>query len=798
MRKLGFDKDWLFYKKGEMQKQEVNLPHDAMIYEQRRKENSSGLGYFSGGFYIYEKDFILPKEYVGKRLLLEFEGSYRHTRVFVNQKEMKYWASGYTQFFVDVSEAFAEGSNHICVEVDNSEQPNSRWYSGSGLYRHVNLWVGNINSIHPEGVKIKTLSYEPAIVEVLVDAPDETIVKTEVCYQGKIVAKGNGRKQNIKIENPNLWSDENPNLYDLRVFLLDSKENLLDEVTETFGIRKLEWDAKSGLKVNGKQVLLRGGCIHHDNGVIGACAFDDAEERKVRIMKEVGFNAIRSAHNPCSKALLNACDKYGLYVMDEAFDSWYIPKNSKDYSMDFENWYQQDLTAMVNKDYNHPSVIMYSIGNEVIETAQKKGVGYAENMVQLIKKLDSSRPITCGISITQNMDEFEGKNASKEQYMGGIEKKEEQTQASEDTKLTKEMLMGVNAYMYQLGVDNEKKANTQEAEDALNSICSILDISGYNYGEEKTEYDNLYNPKRVVVHSETHHIQLFEHWELIKKNPHIVGDFMWVGWDHLGEAGIGALGYPSRGGIGFDKPYPYITSGCGIIDITGYPLPKSKWVQMIWEKRTKPSIAVEPVEHGDEPYMMTYWNDSEGVASWSFPGLEKNTTKVTVYTVADKVELYLNQQLIGESKVDKLKASFTLAYEPGILKAVCYDKTKTVIDECELISADNDYDLWVSIDKNVLSADGQSLSYLDIELRDSCGNLMAYPSKELKIEVKGAGTLQGCGSGAVATEDSFTTGYCHTYYGRAQIVVRSGFEKGDINVKLICENKEKNITLECR
>lgn len=804
MKKTLFNRDWLFYKDGcKADAQTVQLPHDAMLYEKRSPENTAGLGYFPGGKYYYEKAFSWSHEYDGKTLILEFEGVYRHTTVFVNGKKAAYWAYGYTQFYVDLTPYLNPGQeNTVLVEADNSLQPNSRWYSGSGIYRNVSLWIGGSTYLHPESVRITTKSHAPAVIEVAVDTGPKLAVRTDILYHGNLIATAEGQKTEIGIPDAHFWDDGHPELYTAHITLSDSDGNVLDEAEEAFGIRTIAWNAREGLLINGNTKKLRGACIHHDNGVLGACAFPDAEARKVRILKEAGFNAIRSAHNPCSKSLLEACDRYGVYVMDEAFDSWYIAKNSQDYAINFDAWHQKDLSAMVKKDYNHPSVIAYSIGNEVIETAQEQGIALAGEMRGLIHSLDTTRPVTCGISITQNIDEYKSMESAKEQYMGGIEKKEKpqkrQTQAAPGLQVTAEMMSGINMFMAKLGMDNEAKAATQDAEDALHGVCRYLDIPGYNYGEEKYRYDTVHCPDRVVVHSETHHTQLFEHWALVEANPHITGDFMWVGWDHLGEAGIGALGYPSRGGIGFDKPYPYLTSGSGIIDITGFRHPESYWAQMVWHLRQEPVIAVEPVERSGEPYMMSYWNDTEGVSSWSWAGLAGKEATVKVYTPEAEAELILNGTVIARRPVEKNMAVFTVPYEAGRLQARVFNAQGQLTGTAELATAQPEEVITATVDKAILRANGQDLAFIDIALTDAAGIVHVYPDTVLTVTVSGAGSLQGLGSGAVFTEDSFVSGTCHSFYGRGLAVIRAGYQAGDIVVKITGGNASKELTLSCK
>ncbi|MDE6166932.1 MAG: DUF4982 domain-containing protein, partial [Acetatifactor sp.] len=379
-----------------------------------------------------------------------------------------------------------------------------------------------------------------------------------------------------------------------------------------------------------------------------------------------------------------------------------------------------------------------------------------------------------------------------------VEKAEEKQKGANPMEaVTPDMLAGVNMFMEKLGRDNEEIAGTQLAEDALKDVCQYLDIPGYNYGECKTEYDNLHNPDRVVVSSETHHTQIAEHWELIEKTPRLIGDFMWTGWDYMGEAGIGALGYPSRGGIGFDKPYPYLTGASGIIDITGFIRPEVYWTQMAWHMRTTPVIAVEPVERSGEPYMITYWNDTEAVSGWSWDGLEGKEATVKVYSPHKRVELLLNGKWRGGQPVSRNMAVFKLPYEPGVLMAKTYDEAGREVGTASLVSAGKELQIRIEKENNRLCSNGQDLAYLRISITDDAGIVHVYPDREISVEVTGAGSLQGLGSGAVFTEDSFVEGSCHTFYGRALAVVRAGYEPGEIRVRVCCGGLQEEVTLDC-
>lgn len=389
---IEFNRGWLFWKEGGMP-HTVDIPHDAMLEEKRDSNcvNGKQSGFFPGGKYCYEKEFTLGEEALGKSVELFFEGVYQNCQVSVNGVTVGGHRYGYTEFRMDISGQIRQGTNRVTVLVDNSLEPNCRWYSGSGIYRPVHLYIRE--RLHPEKLEVRTKSWSPAIIEILADEGAEIAV-----YDGgeRILAGGPGE---YGIPKARLWSAEAPYLYTCTATLGG------ETIRTCFGIRKLEWSAGTGLLINGQRTLLRGGCIHHDNGVLGACGFADAEARRIRILKEAGYNAVRSAHNPMSRTMLDACDRLGMYVMDEAFDGWYLPKNYHDYSRWFAEDWQGDLEAMVEKDRNHPCVILYSIGNEVSETADEKGVEACGELAGYVRRLDPYRPVTCGINVLLNVRE---------------------------------------------------------------------------------------------------------------------------------------------------------------------------------------------------------------------------------------------------------------------------------------------------------------------------------------------------------------------------------------------------------
>ena len=399
MKKVDFNKGWLLQKNGSAKTQEVNLPHDAMLAEERNKDVLTGgaSAYFDGGKYYYRKKLVLPEEWRNKTMILSCEGVYQNAQVSVNNQVITKWPYGYSGFYVDMTEHLSQTDENIIeIIADNEKVPNSRWYSGGGVYREVNLLIAGQSYIKPEGVRVTTT--ENGQVQVLTDIVGEGDVEVEILDGMKAVASGTGRKLDLIIKDPVLWDEENPHLYTCKV-MLKEKEQKIDEETIRFGIRTLAWSGK-GFFVNGKETLLRGACIHHDNGILGACGFKDAEYRRIKILKEAGFNAIRSSHNPVSKAMLDACDELGIYVMDELCDYWLIHKNPYDHAGDtFLQWWKKDVDAMIGKDYNHPSVIMYSIGNEISELGTLEGQKLCKEISDYVRRADETRAVTCGINL---------------------------------------------------------------------------------------------------------------------------------------------------------------------------------------------------------------------------------------------------------------------------------------------------------------------------------------------------------------------------------------------------------------
>ncbi|MBD5155466.1 MAG: glycoside hydrolase family 2 protein [Oscillibacter sp.] len=770
MKQTDFNKDWLFGHQGG-EKIPVQLPHDAMIHENRdpASPGGGGHGYFPGGVYVYEKTFHAPMEWKDQTISLLFEGVYKNSTVTVNGTAAGGQPYGYTPFTVCLDGLLRYGGeNTITVTADNSQLPNSRWYSGSGIYRPVSLLSGGKSHIKWQGVKITTLSYAPAKIRVETDAVGGEIA-VEILDSADIIASGNGASCEFDIPNARLWSDEAPNLYACRVTLRENGQ-VVDEVTEHFGIRVIEWSHK-GLFINGKETLLRGGCVHHDNGILGAATYAKSEERRVRIMKENGFNAIRSSHNPASRALLDACDKYGMYLMDETFDMWYNRKNKFDYGLDFHDWWESDTRAMVERDYNHPSVILYSIGNEVAEPCEEKGVKAGQAQIDLIHSLDATRPVTCGVNLMILGRAAKGHGIYQDGELSTVKKEQKPQKVKEQNA---SLMFNIIASF--TGTSMNKGGNSPKVDAIASPFVDSLDIAGYNYGSGRYPLEEKQHPDRVIFGSETFPQDICKNWEMVKKYPYLVGDFMWTAWDYLGEAGLGAWSY--TGGMPFNRPYPWLLAGTGVIDILGIPDASCKYAATVWGVTDRPVIGVRPVNHPGVRVSKSTWRGTNAIESWAWSGCGGNKAEIEVYAQADSVELLLNGKTLGRKKLKEYKAMFKVKYAPGTLEAVAYDESGRELSRSELRSAAGKIHIQVEPEEKAVSAG--EIVYVPIALAGENGIVESNNDQKLTVSVEN-GELLAFGSANPCTEERYDTGSFTTYYGRALAVVRAK-DRGTVTV----------------
>ena len=824
MQKLDFNKGWMCKcLTRDEAAYPVTLPHDAMLSEPRTQESTGegNIGWYIGGDYEYTKKFTVPKEYENQKVLIEFEGVYHNAEVHINGKKVAGRPYGYTNFYINTDGFFKFGEeNEVKVIAHNADQPNSRWYSGTGIYRPAYLHIGGEKYIPVNGVKIRTLSYNPAQIEVAVKTSAPGEVSLEIEFEGKrvltaigeskaVAAQNNETKNTsaasekpakeyqavflLDVPNAKLWDTEHPSLYTCKAVFGE------DEVTETFGIRELVWNPQVGMTINGKRVILRGACFHHDNGVLGACTYPEAEERKMRIFKENGYNAVRSAHYPCSKALLDACDRVGMLLMDEYVDVWYIHKTKYDYANQLAGWWKQDLKDMVDKDFNHPSVIMYSTGNEVAETAQKKGIALTGEMTNYLHSLDSTRPVTCGINIFFNFlssiglgvysddkAEKSAENAEKfaaEQAKKAAAAKPEKKKKPVGSEFYNTLACLVGDYFMKCG------ATLYPCDLKTRDAYANMDIAGYNYGIFRYKHDLKKYPNRLILGSETFCKDAYSFWEIAKKNKRIIGDFVWAGWDYIGEVGDGAAEYSD---YKFEDPSTRMTGGNGRIDLNGKPRAEAAYTRVAFERETGPFIAVDPV-YQKEKLRLTGWQLTKALESWAWGGCSGEPAKVEVYARAAQVELFINGKSVGKKNVKKCRANFNTTYEDGEITAVSYDEKGKEINRYSLQTAGKETILQVRPEEKSVKPEG--LAFVQLQYTDTKGIWKPMEKHNLKVTVEN-GILKGLGSPAPYVKGNYTDDTVATYYGEAMAVVQAD-GNGPVKVTVTDETRSYVAEIPC-
>lgn len=782
MKEINICDNWLFYRgRTSDKKTTVNLPHDAMITERRGPNAPSGTAgaYFYGDVYTYEKELDIPQSWSSKKIVIEFEGSYRKTTVYVNDEKVGFEPYGYTNFYFDISNYLKYGEkNTVKAQVDNSEMSNSRWYSGSGLYRPVKLHILEKNGIELNGITVITKSVNPAVVCVDTAVCDSFSgeVEVEIQKDGITVASGHGTCAEIEIPDAKLWSENTPELYVAKV-AVKTDGKIYDEASVTFGIRTLSW-SKEGLFVNGERVLLRGGCVHHDNGILGAACEPDAEYRKVRIMKENGYNAIRSAHNPCSKYMLDACDKYGVYMVNEAYDMWFVHKNPHDNADYFDKTWKTTVKNMVEASKNHPSVIMYSLVNEPSETSSKRGIEVEKNMYNFIKDLDSTRMVTIGLNPILATAAVVGATAGYQKDNFKEDRYDENGRVILDKKKKVKTVNGSFIFNMAFGffgpMMNYMPANPITTR-VVKPIENYVDVLGYNYGFGR--YRGDIRRGKLIMGSETLPMDIYRNWKAVRKHRGCIGDFMWTGWDYLGEVGAGGWSYVNDGMM-MMKDYPYLIADAGAIDLIGNPGAECKYAATVWEQIDRPVICVKPVNHpGVEP-MKTMWRGTNAVESWSWKDCDGNDAEVEVYSQAAMIELFVNGVSKGVKAPEKCIAVFHVKYEPGEIKAVALNASGNKICESVLVSAKPN--LKINFSEEDYSLTPGDLIFVHVDITDENGIIESNADTEIEVSVDG-GELVAFGSALQSTEDRFSNGHYRTRDGRALAIIRKTDDK-DITI----------------
>ena len=756
-----FDDGWKFHL-GDVQGAEIpsfndsawrilDLPHDWSIEDLPNQETGKVVGPFSkesigttatgytvGGTGWYRKTFTLESDDRFSQTLISFDGVYMNSEVWVNGKLAGTHPYGYTAFHFDITDFLnpAGTPNVVAVKVKN-EGRNSRWYSGSGIYRHVWLIQKQPVRITHNGVFVNTESISENDADVTVSATIENSTKDakDIQLQIRIIdANGNvaGASETpvknipsgtedlleiIKVPQAKLWSTEDPNLYTAEVKVIANGE-ITDRTLTTFGIRTIHFDAKTGFTLNGKSVLLKGGNLHHDNGFLGASTIDRAEERRVELMKANGFNAIRASHNPPSKQFLNACDRLGVLVIDEAFDQWVRPKNPQDYHMYFREWWKKDLKSMIYRDRNHPSVILWSIGNELNERADSLGYAIRKELVAEAHKLDSTRPVTEGVCEFWDHPGREWSTAA--------------------------------------------------------PVFDDLDIAGYNYLQKQFEADHAEYPDRIIVSTESHAADAYAYWQGVEKNPYVIGDFVWTGMDHLGETGCGYSKIAEEPGprVGL-QPWPWLTNNCGDIDLCGNKKPQSYYRDVVWDNSKIEMMVHTPIPEGMvETY--SYWGWPDEYPSWNWAGNEGKLMDVRVFSKSPMVRLELNGKVIGEQAINTktgITANFRVPYEPGVLRAIALEDGEEVASKI-LKTTGAPAKIKLIADRSVINASRNDLSYIGVEITDTDGNVIPNAAIPVKFTVTGVGEIAGSGNSNPNDMKSFNNPVCKTFRGKALAILR--------------------------
>lgn len=757
-----FDAGWRFHRGGWQRAEapetndsswrQVDLPHDWSIedipgtgspFAHDAISQVSG-GYTVGGTGWYRKSFTIPEADTNKKVLIQFDGSYMNTDVWLNGRHIGNHAYGYTSFWFDMTDYVKFGENNvIAVQVKNEGQ-NSRWYSGSGIYRHVWLKITEPVHISQWGIGITTPDVNPSRATVRIKTrvlneasePASIILVTNILDKGHIrVARARSEytlepgkevlfDQDAAVLNPELWSPDSPDLY-TAVSEVYCEGRLVDHSETRFGIRSIEFSAEKGFLLNGLPIELKGGCVHHDNGPLGSRAYDRAEERRVELLKASGFNAVRCAHNPPSPAFLDACDRLGMMVIDEAFDMWRIGNNPYDYHLYFDQNWQSDIESFVKRDVNHPSVIMWSIGNEIKEMENPEVIAVEKMLAERVRSLDPTRPVTAAVNQLR---------PEKDPYFAN------------------------------------------------------LDICGYNYAASGDHgVANIYVsdheriPSRVMVGTESYPLAAYYAWMPVIDNTYVIGDFVWTAFDYIGEASIGWLGYWQ------EDFYPWNLAYCGDIDICGWKRPQSYYRDVLWKKNqlsvfVTPPTPSFPVNPKKESWSIWEWYDV--IDDWTWTGMENKLMKVSVYSSCEKVELFLNGKSLGKKETNRMtefKALWEVPYIAGELKAVGFEGKKKVATSLIRTSGEVT-SMRLLPDRYEISADGQDLSYVTVELTDSDGLRNQKDERLIRFSIKGEGTIIGVGNANPVSTESNQLPQRKAWKGRCLVIIKSSGKPGQIRL----------------
>ncbi len=736
MKSTDFCRGWTYRLWGVPGDTPVTLPHDVSQHLPRRADSKSGSagGWFQGANIIYDHDLQVTEDMLSGRIMLAFEGVFPSAEVYLDDALLVRQPYGYLSFVADLTGRLRTGTQHVRVNVHGDALPNSRWYTGTGICRPVCLLTGPLAALVPDGLHVRTQQ----------KSPDNWSLRTDIQVYPE-AAQGGYRIRLCLLDNDSLplweternvdserltvteavprveaWSPDTPRLYTLTAELIRDRVTL-DEAALQIGFREVQLDPDRGLTLNGRPIKLRGGCVHHDNGLLGAVSLPEAEYRKAKLLKDSGFNAVRCAHNPPAPAFLDACDRLGLLVMNEFTDVWNVGKNPYDYHLWFREHWQQDLRAMIQRDWNHPSVILWSIGNEIPER-DGSGDGYAlcRQMCEAVRAMDETLLVTAALN-----------NIGKRRL---------------------DML------------DANVQADDPDSIDYFGALSerflAPLDVAGYNYLSRRYEKDLAAWPQRFLCGTESVAREASECWRLTLAQPRIIGDFAWAAIDYLGEAGIGHVWRRAEDGQGFFERWPWRQANCADMDLCGRMNPAGYYRRAVWGTLERPYIAVQHPAHHRVDGDVSYWAWPERDSAWDYPGYEGKPVLVEVYSASREITLRLNGRTIDTAPCRDGIGTFELPYAPGILEA--FDENGA----CACLHTPGE------AARLALRAEGDgALIFVTADIVDADGVPRAFDHRMIRFRVSG-GTLLAAGSADPASEEGFQDGGARAWRGAVSAVIR--------------------------
>ena len=755
--------------------QKCRLPHDYQINKERDPKSltEDNEGWTQGAAVFYKKDFLLTEETEDKRLWLEFEGIAGVCEIWVNGKYAAKHMNPYTGVLVEVTSLVHVGENSIQIHVDSRMKPNSRWYVGTGLYRRAWMHVSEQVTVVPETLKVttKSLSERDAKLRITAEISGESdrVLFTVLDKAGTVIieadAATNGKTASAELTVNGIaaWSPENPELYTVQAKVFANGKEDVSAVRT--GIRTITVNPTEGFRLNGVPMKLKGGCIHHDLGLLGAAEYEAAERRRIQILLDNGFNAIRGAHNPFGPAFYEICDELGMLVVEEAFDEWVMGRTDFGLHITFEDRWERDLEAMIRRDYNHPCIIMWSTGNEVEERdGSADGYAWSRKLAEKVRSLDSTRPVSasaCSLFIEYT----------------------QRPSADADKGVTGNQALNMAYDAFAEGRDLWGPATAE--------YFAPLDVAGYNYKTARYAYDGEKYPDRVIYGSESYPRAALQSWWATEENPHVIGDFVWTAWDYIGEVGVGRWEVSDESRPG-PVEYPWLLANCSDIDLLGNKRPQSYYRDLVWKRTNGPKLFCLPPELTGKNIARLSWGWLPVQRNYTFWGCEGKNIEVHVYADADELELFQNGVSIGKApcgRTEEYRAVFTVPYQPGQLSVVA-TRNGAEIGKDMLYTAGHTATLSLTADRSAICADGEDLAFITIQAVDEHGNPVLNEKRSISVRVQGGGTLLALGTADPKPNRLIPYGgaSCPLFEGTAMAILRSQESAKGCMVEVELEN----------